>query len=151
MTLQKNMATPKRNTVSTRKEITSKYITKKPPKAEKFGTGAKRGNRIGKGRFDLITPFLEPRLAGIYERGAVHYGDRNWEKGMPFSRFLDSAKRHLNQFERGLVDEDHLGQAIWNLACILHFQETRPDLDDLPKYANPTQQLPKRKKGKARS
>ncbi len=89
----------------------------------------------GKGRYDLITPFLLRRLAVIYEKGSEKYNDRNWEKGMPFSVFLDSALRHITQAMMGMEDEDHWGQATWNLACILHFQELgREDLNDLPEY-----------------
>ena len=54
---------------------------------------------------------------------------------MPFSEFVDSTLRHVNQFLMGMEDEDHVGQAIFNLMCIIHFQETgRVDLDDMPKY-----------------
>lgn len=89
----------------------------------------------GKGRYDLITPFGMDRLAKWYELGAKKYADRNWEKGMPFSRYLDSAKRHLNKFLMGLQDEDHLAAACWNIMAIMHHQELgQYDLDDLPHY-----------------
>lgn len=90
----------------------------------------------GKGRFDLITPFGLARLARWYELGAKKYKDRNWEKGMPFSRYIDSAFRHLVKFMMGMDDEDHLIAAVWNLLCIAHHQETGQDKewDDLPHY-----------------
>lgn len=106
---------------------------------DRFDSGAVRGAQTGKGRFDLLSPFLAARLAAINEKGAKKYSARNWEKGMPFSRFLDSALRHLTQFQCGLEDEDHLGQAVWNLAAIIHFQAIgREDLNDLPEYQLPT-------------
>ena len=77
----------------------------------------------GKGRFDLITPFGLTRLAKWYELGSKKYSDRNWEKGMPFSRYVDSAFRHLTKFMMGMEDEDHLAAAVWNLLCIIHHQE----------------------------
>lgn len=80
----------------------------------------------------MITPFALERLAVIYEKGAVKYTVRNWEKGMPFSRFIDSAVRHINQFMMGRKDEDHLAQAAWNLFAIMHLQRTKPELDDIP-------------------
>ena len=79
----------------------------------------------GKGRFDLITPFAEERIAKWYELGSKKYSDRNWEKGMPFSRYIDSAKRHINKFVKGIEDEDHLTAAIWNLMAIIHHQELK--------------------------
>lgn len=89
----------------------------------------------GKGRFDLITPFGIQRLARWYELGAQKYSDRNWEKGIPFSRYVDSASRHLNKFIMGMTDEDHLAAAAWNILAIIHHQELgQTDLDDMPHY-----------------
>lgn len=116
------------------------YTTKDSGKREEFATGSKRDTREGKGRFDLISPFMLMRLAGVYERGAAKYGDRNWEKGQPLSRYLDSAMRHLTKVIAGWEDEDHAGQALWNLAAFIHTQEMielgklPPQLDDLPHY-----------------
>src|SRR5688500_10968468 len=75
---------------------------------EVFSTGSKRDTRKGKGRYDLITPLGLKRLAVHYENGAIKYGDRNWEKGQPLSRYLDSAIRHLYCYLAGMRDEDHL-------------------------------------------
>lgn len=60
---------------------------------------------------------------------------RNWERGMPFSRYVDSAKRHLDKFIMGMTDEDHLAAAVWNLCAIMHHQELgQLELDDMPHY-----------------
>lgn len=89
----------------------------------------------GKGRFDLITPFAVDRIAKWYELGSKKYADRNWEKGMPFSRYVDSASRHLNKFIKGMTDEDHLAAACWNLMAIMHHEELgQNELDDMPHY-----------------
>ena len=111
------------------------HKTKFSGKKDEYKGGGTRDARAGKGRYDLITPFMLKRLAGVYERGAVNHGDRNWEKGIPFSRLIDSAMRHMNQYREGLRDEDHIAQAIWNLACVIHFEELgRKDLVDVPLY-----------------
>ncbi len=101
-----------------------------------YGEGrAMREPSEGKGRYDLITPFGLARLAKWYELGAQKYSDRNWEKGMPFSRCIDSAKRHIDKYIMGMKDEDHLSAAVWNLLCIIHFEELgMTDLNDLPCY-----------------
>jgi hypothetical protein len=107
---------------------------------QQFDTGAQRDTQSGKPRFDLISPFALRRLAIVCAKGAEHYGDRNWEKGIPLSRMTASLMRHVMAFAAGEVDEDHLAQAMWNAAGIMHFQEMiarglQPDtLDDLPKY-----------------
>lgn len=101
-----------------------------------YGEGkAIREPNTEKGRYDLISPFAMRRIAVHYQRGAAKYADRNWERGMPFSRYVDSAKRHLDQFVMGMTDEDHLAAACWNLIAIMHHQELgQMELDDMPHY-----------------
>lgn len=96
------------------------FVVKDSGERQEFDTGAKRDTRTGKGRFDLISPIMLRRLAVLMERGAVKYGDHNWEKGMPQSRYMDSACRHINKFREGYRDEDHLVQAIFNLMAMIH-------------------------------
>jgi hypothetical protein len=69
----------------------------------------------GKGRFDLLSPESILALAQHFEVGANKYADRNWEHGIPLSRFTDSALRHTFQFMDGAGGEDHLLAAAWNL------------------------------------
>ena len=97
--------------------------------------GAMREPTTGKGRYDLITPFGIRRLAAWYEKGAAKYAPRNWEKGIPYSRCIDSAKRHIDGFLMRDTSEDHLAAARCNLGMIMHYQDAGPNgLDDLPRY-----------------
>lgn len=102
---------------------------------EQFETGAVRDTREGKGRYDLITPIGLRRLAIVYELGAKKYKDRNWEQGIPMGRIFDSAVRHLFQYLAGMRDEDHLGHAAWNIFALMHMEEMRPDLNDMPDFS----------------
>lgn len=111
------------------------FILQDSGKRELFPSGMIRDLRDGKGRYDLITPFGLKRLALVYERGAKKYSDRNWERGSSYSRFADSALRHIIQFMLGMNDEDHLAQSAWNLFSIMHLQETHPEFDDMPNYS----------------
>lgn len=111
-----------------------KFILKDSGKRDEFKSGMVRDTRTGKGRFDLISPFALERIARIFEKGAIKYEDRNWEKGSSFSRTLDSAFRHVVQYMMGMKDEDHLAQAAWNLMAIMHLEQTMPHLDDMPHY-----------------
>lgn len=109
------------------------YGMKDSGERENFPSGMVRDTREGKGRYDLISPYALRRLALVYEKGARKYADRNWEKGAPFGRFLDSALRHIQQFLMGMEDEDHLGHAAWNCFAVMHLQDLgRVDLDDRP-------------------
>lgn len=107
-----------------------------------YGEGkAIREPSAGKGRYDLITPFGIMRLAKWYELGSKKYEDRNWEKGMPFSRYIDSAKRHIDKYIMGMTDEDHLAAAVWNLLAIIHHEELgQTEFDDMPHYLSKKQQ-----------
>jgi len=105
-------------------------------KREEFATGSRRDSREGKGRFDLLfmgMPEALRRLAVLLERGAAKYGDRNWEKGQPISRYIDSAVRHLHRAAQGQVDEDHLIQAAWNcLAAVETLHRMIPEGNGTP-------------------
>jgi hypothetical protein len=105
-----------------------------------FKSGAKRDDNKKKGAYELISPLALRRLALVYERGIEQKGARTWEKGIPFSRCVQSAIRHIFQYLEGMRDEDHLMQACWNLIAIAHFEECikrrilPKELNDLPKY-----------------
>jgi hypothetical protein len=94
---------------------------------QEFETGAHRDLQEGKGRYDLISTEFNRRLAVVMEKGAVKYGDRNWEKGMPLSRYYSSARRHLDQAFEGRTDEDHITQAAFN---VMAFLETLYKIDN---------------------
>uniref|UniRef100_A0A6M3KVR4 dATP/dGTP diphosphohydrolase N-terminal domain-containing protein n=1 Tax=viral metagenome TaxID=1070528 RepID=A0A6M3KVR4_9ZZZZ len=100
-------------------------------KRQEFDTGSKRDTRDGKGRFDLIPPYALTRLARHYENGAVKYGDRNWEKGQPLARYLDSMIRHAYKFLGGSREEDHLAAVAWNALAYIE-TEYRIELGILP-------------------
>lgn len=108
----------------------------KVDKTEVHESGAKRSSRKGKGRYDLISPIALRRLARLYENGCEHFGEWNWEQGQRFSLLMDSALRHLNNYREGMRDEDHLTQAAWNIFAMIHFDEARPEFNDLPKFSD---------------
>lgn len=94
-------------------------IKKESGKEREFDTGAKRQRAEGKG-----TPVLFPGDAYLdvckhFEDGAIHYGGRNWEKGLPLSTFIDSLERHTAQEKMGLTDESHDRAMAWNTICYL--------------------------------
>ncbi len=84
-----------------------------------FDTGAVRDGQEGKGRFDLIPYEALERVAKVFEGGAKKYAERNWEKGIPTHRFMDSGLRHAMKHLAGRRDEDHLAMAAWNFLCLL--------------------------------
>ena len=116
------------------------YTLEDSGEREKYISGAQRDSETGKGRFDLLSPIFLKRLAIVCEKGAEKYSERNWEKGIPTMRFIDSAFRHINSYIEGQRTEDHIAQAAWNLMCFCHTIEMiergilPKELDDRPNY-----------------
>lgn len=111
------------------------FVTKDSGSREEWSTGSKRDTRVGKGRFDLIPVLALRRLAGLYERGALKYGERNWEKGQPLARYVDSAMRHLTQLLAGDTEEDHAVAVAWNMFAFM-WTEAMIRLGRLPAELN---------------
>jgi hypothetical protein len=82
---------------------------------QEFVTGAVRDTQSGKGRYDLVPPLPLHLLGQWFEAGCLKYGERNFERGIPVGRYVDSAFRHLNKYRMGLRDEPHLIAGLWNL------------------------------------
>jgi hypothetical protein len=112
-------------------------------KRKEFGTGAVRDVSDEKGRFDLLPYAALRRVACHFGNGARKYEDRNWEKGMTLSTYVNSASRHMMAWVAGLRDEDHAAAWAWNALCAIE-TEARiragilpEELDDLPDDLSP--------------
>lgn len=95
---------------------------------QNFVTGAMRDLGHGKGRFDLLPWLAIPREALHNEHGAFKYEDRNWEKGIPLSSFIDSMLRHIFEYIRCKMlqqpqKEDILAAVAWNALGLLQTDE----------------------------
>lgn len=101
-----------------------------------YNGGGMREPSTGKGAYELVSPFALERIAKWYELGAQKYADRNWEKGIPFGRLIQSGLRHMIRWMQGRRDEDHLAAVCWNVMAMMHFEETGQDGDwnDYPTY-----------------
>lgn len=97
-----------------------------------FGTGAVRDMHTGKGRHDLLPFAAIDEIAKHMENGAIKYGERNWEKGIDISSYLDSSIRHLSKYMQGHKDEKHLVAAAWNLLCAIETEIKKPELQNIP-------------------
>lgn len=97
-----------------------------------FSTGAVRDMHAGKGRMDLLPMSALIELAKHCENGAIKYGERNVDKGIPQHSFIDSAMRHLAKYTRGDKDEPHLVAALWNIAWAVNQEVEKPEMIDLP-------------------
>jgi hypothetical protein len=88
-----------------------------------------------KERFDLIPPIPLMELANLYSRGAVKYGDRNWEEGIKWGRIFAAMMRHAWKWwageERDQEDgQHHLASVAWCALTLLEYNRTHPECDD---------------------
>lgn len=108
------------------------------PAEERIDEPAKRFD-AGKSRIDLIPPEFIEALGRHYAVGAAKYAERNWEKGMSWSRCYASAMRHLLAFWGGEeIDAEtgtpHVIAAAWNLAALHWYGLHRAGTDDRPHF-----------------
>lgn len=95
------------------------FSTKDSGKRVKFKDGMQRDVSIDKTRYDLLPTFMLKRFADLLQRGAVKYGERNWEQANTqeaLNRFKESAFRHFVQWFDGETDEDHASAVFFNIS-----------------------------------
>ncbi len=90
----------------------------------------------GKPRTDLIPVRPLLALAELYRRGAAKYADRNWEKGMKYSRLYAALLRHILAFWGG-EDYDpegwhHLDSVAFCAFALREYQFEETGQDDRP-------------------
>jgi len=86
-----------------------------------------RKDDSGKLRMDLIPWSVILYLAKVYTFGASKYDDRNWEKGIKYSRVFAAALRHLMWFWLGQSRDKesglpHLAHCLWGIAALLFYE-----------------------------
>jgi hypothetical protein len=98
-----------------------------------------KGLRFDKGKPQLM---LVPAstiyaIAEVLEEGAKKYSADNWRKGMPWSKVINPALRHIYKFldpRQSDFDEEtgkhHLKHALTNLSFLVEYIESCPELDD---------------------
>ena len=100
---------------------------------DKNGEGKKFDE--GKIRFELLPPEALSQVAQVFTDGAKKYGDRNWEKGILWSRLLGATLRHLFSWSSGTTNDQESGHNLLAHACasllmLLEYHNTHKKLDD---------------------
>lgn len=96
----------------------TQFVTLDSGERVDYPSGMRRDTDAGKPRYDLIPRPMLTRLAGLYARGAVKYGDENWtlaNSDAEVDRFKASAFRHFMQWLEGHDDEDHASAVVFNV------------------------------------
>ncbi len=105
------------------------YVTRDSGAKAEYADGMHRDDATGKPSFTLMFPKGVPfedqlitRVADLYARGAVRYGDRNWEKsntGESLAHHEEALMRHVVKFLLGVDDgEDHAAAVVFNVNAV---------------------------------
>ena len=93
----------------------------------------------GKTRYELIPPEFIEGTADILTFGALKYEDRNWEKGMKWSRVFGALMRHLWAWWNPYVpdtdpetNKSHLWHAACCLAFLIAYEQRKIGINDRP-------------------
>jgi hypothetical protein len=97
-------------------------------------TGAVKHDGL-KPRVDLIPSEVIFAMGSMFRHGATKYADRNWEKGMKWSRVFGSTMRHLWAWWGGEdIDPEskqpHLYSAACCIAMLIAYRERKVGSDD---------------------
>lgn len=89
----------------------------------------------GKLRYDLLPPDAVQELVRVYDYGALKYADRNWEKGMKWSRCFSALMRHSWAFWMGenLDPESglpHMAHAAFCCLALIRYVKRNKEFDD---------------------
>lgn len=93
----------------------------------------------GKTRHDLIPAYAQEQYGKVMTYGSTKYAERNWERGMAWSKVLASLERHLQAIKRG-EDFDpetgllHSAHIMCNAAFITEYYKIYPEGDDRPHW-----------------
>lgn len=91
----------------------------------------------GKLPWHLLPPDALDEVLRVLQGGAARYGERNWERGMSWSRPFSALMRHAWAWWRGQdVDPDtgisHLAHACVNLIFLIAYEKRGVGTDDRP-------------------
>jgi Domain of unknown function (DUF5664) len=101
-------------------------------------TGGLRDNK-GKPKLSSVPSSLDIAVAKVIFKSSTEGGGKypmhNWRKGLPWTGVADSALRHIRDFLDGKdLDKESglhtLYHATTNLAFLIEYLETHPEMDD---------------------
>jgi hypothetical protein len=94
-----------------------------------------------KPKLSKLMPQFQEEMAFIRANGDAKYGEDDWKRGMPFSKLVDSAQRHINQIKQGIRwdggiggdGREHSAHVATCMEMLHHYQNIRVygEFDDL--------------------
>ena len=111
---------------------------------------------VGKLRYDLVPVDALKEVVRVYSKGAEKYADRNWEKGMSWSRVVGPLMRHLEAFRQGeLIDAEtgcyHTAMIAWNAMALCSYHMRGIGTNDLGWEHYNKQEVQKKEQNESRT
>lgn len=90
-------------------------------------------------RFDLLPVDALWHVALVFGKGAEKYADRNWERGLQWSKSYGALQRHLALWWARDPDDpethlSHMAHAAWHCLVLLAHELRVAGVDDRPNY-----------------
>lgn len=101
----------------------------------------------GKNRLDLLPVGPLLKVGEVYTIGSKKYDDRNWEKGIAWSRCYGAMLRHIFKWWSGeSIDKQdgqhHLASVVFYAFALMEYEDTHAEMDDRPKkQATPSSEV----------
>lgn len=73
--------------------------------------------------YNNIPPSVLRRIALIFNEGAKHYGEDNWQKGLPWKDTYNHMVDHLMKYCEGSKEEDSLAKVAWGCIVQMWYDE----------------------------
>ena len=110
-----------------------------------FESGGKRDDNSNKPFVDSFKGYTRIRFGYLMTKGALKYGNKNWEKGLPTECYLESLDRHLAKYLSGDRTEDHLSAIIFNTQGVM-LNEQKEGIKDNHYFKKPRKSIIKNEK-----
>lgn len=92
---------------------------------------------VGKAPYHLIAPELLAGVAKVLAFGASKYDERNWERGMEWSRVFSALQRHIWAWHEGEEADpetgfSHLDHVACNIMFLMAYEKRGLGIDNRP-------------------
>jgi len=87
----------------------------------------------------LLDPYSMECIVKVLQSGAKKYSDRNWEKGVKWSKVFRACIGHLFDWWMHRGNDPETGYShLWHAGCcimfLIHYERYQKSFDDRPKY-----------------
>lgn len=123
--------------IEPKSKLSSIIETVKQQQISELSPGLKHDN--GKIPYHLLSFYALESISEVLKFGAQKYSERNWEKGILYSRVFRACIGHLFDWWQNKGPDPETGMShLWHAGCcimfLIHYEKYNTKFDDRPKY-----------------